>query len=471
MKHKTLRFLTAGALCLSLFFGSPGLITSLAAPRYMPGVTAEMSDPAFWSKNVEDPNALLADPYKIAELNASFLAALDCKMNDLKHYDDFFDGDAFKQRMTESAAKEMEKFANGKYFDMAGNTVTAEFLAPVLENLAGLHVSSKQYVSYGICTNRSDIRSYPTIQIVTDALGDIDYDEFQLGELRVGEPVIIKAMSADRLYYYVVSDCVSGWTFVGDIAVCKDKNEWLAASEIPADRALVVAEGKFRLERSNTNPDISERLLTLGTVLKQATDAEAEITITNRRAFNNYAAWLPMRDENGKYYKKLVLIPENRGVHEGYLPLTTNNILNTAFSMLGDAYGWGAMLGSVDCSAYIRDIYHCFGLNLPRNTTWQSAMPVAKLTFEKEAPVTLKKEVLNTLPPGAVLFFSGHEMMYLGHVGDNYYVISSVSSIKDAESGTKMRLRGIVISTLETNRMSGHTWLEDIHTALLPYVN
>ena len=66
----------------------------------------------------------------------------------------------------------------------------------------------------------------------------------------------------------------------------------------------------------------------------------------------------------------------NRDVHQGYLDFTQAGIITQAFKCLGDRYGWGGMLKSPDCSAYALNVYRCFGLNIPRNTTWQSLMPV-----------------------------------------------------------------------------------------------
>ena len=169
----------------------------------------------------------------------------------------------------------------------------------------------------------------------------------------------------------------------------------------------------------------------------------------------------------------MVLISQHSAVSVGYLPLTSQNVLRVAFSMLGDAYGWGAMLDSADCSSYIRDIYKCFGLELPRNTTWQEAMPVVKCEMGKlpqnAEGDAVKAALLDTLPPGAVLYFPGHTMMYLGKVDGNYYVISSVSSVADPETGKYLRVRSVVVNTLSMKRMSGKTWMNCLDMALIPY--
>ena len=61
-------------------------------------------------------------------------------------------------------------------------------------------------------------------------------------------------------------------------------------------------------------------------------------------------------------------------------------------------------------------------------------------------------------------------MMYLGRVSDEYYVISSVSSIADPETGKYLRVRGVVVNNLSVKRLSGKTWLNCINLAVVPYL-
>ncbi len=84
---------------------------------------------------------------------------------------------------------------------------------------------------------------------------------------------------------------------------------------------------------------------------------------------------------------------------------------------LGDRYGWGGMLDSRDCSSYVREVYLCFGIALPRNTTWQAQIPsridnISGLSEEE------RKQYLDKLPVGSILQIPGHEMIYLGKSGD-----------------------------------------------------
>ena len=134
--------------------------------------------------------------------------------------------------------------------------------------------------------------------------------------------------------------------------------------------------------------------------------------------------------------------------------------------MLGDAYGWGGMLGSEDCSGYVRNVYRCFGLELARNTTWQSAMPVKKYDMT-DFTIKKKEAVLDELPLGSILFFPGHEMLYLGKVDGRYYVIDSVSSIMKPGTNQVQRVRSVIINPLDIKRRNGELWIESMNTAIV----
>ena len=128
------------------------------------------------------------------------------------------------------------------------------------------------------------------------------------------------------------------------------------------------------------------------------------------------------------------------------------------------------MLDSVDCSNYIRYIYKCFGLSLARNTTWQCAMPVRKYDVSS-ATVKEKEALLDTLPAGTVLYFKGHEMLYLGKADGSYYVISALGTVKDFDSDVILNVRSIVVNTLNIVRPNGKTWLQSLDTMLIPYLS
>ena len=164
-----------------------------------------------------------------------------------------------------------------------------------------------------------------------------------------------------------------------------DKEEWLSAWDFAHEDALVVWGDKVYTEYSNSGKETSELMLTMGTVLEIAKNINPNELIDLRSAYNNHVVWMPIRNDDGSYSKKLTLISESEDVSVGYLPLTKYNISRVALSALGNIYGWGGSLHSEDCSGYIRNIYKCFGFELARNTNWQSSMPMAKVDMKNMA--------------------------------------------------------------------------------------
>ena len=61
-------------------------------------------------------------------------------------------------------------------------------------------------------------------------------------------------------------------------------------------------------------------------------------------------------------------------------------------------------------------------------------------------------------------------MTYLGTVKNKAYVISSTSSMMDPKKdGQRLRVRSVVINTLDIKRANGNTWLESLSAATIPF--
>ncbi len=462
-KHLFL-ILTAAAMLLTC-------VPAAAGTEYLPEVTAEMTDPSFWAAKVSEPDLIRADPESFEALNAGFLATPECCMIDLKKDYPAYNGKDFQHRLANDAAGVIALYSSGGNYGMDGRRLTAEDFAGIAEAVENAEASETQEVQYAVAVALADVRSLPTDMLVTDDPEDLDYDELELSVVRVNEPVVVRGRTADGQWYCCDNFCVSGWIKAEQLAVCRDREEWLDAWQIPAEEAVVVTGSKIYLDRANVNSASSGRMLTMGTVLRSVSEAEYDPRVTNRALFHNIAVRLPARDAEGRYTCTTALIPERAEVSEGFLPLTTRNILNTAFSSLGQAYGWGGMLSVPDCSGFLRDVYKCFGLEIPRNTTWQSAMPAMKKDFTG-LDAGQRQAVLDELPPGTILFFRGHEMLYLGTENGLHYVISSTGSIMAPGGTNVMRIRSVIINTLEeTFRANGNSWLEDLHTAVVPYLS
>ncbi len=448
-------------ICLMLSLGSA------AFGALMPDVTADMSRPGYWSDLQTDPTALLMTPEEIAAQNAANIAASGTNMFDLKNAPDTINGVSQREALQRSGSADAAYYL-GWTFQTDGSKADQAFYDAMIANMADPNASEAQPVRYAVAVNRTTLHTFPSDAQILDDPADPEFDYQHLTGVRVNEPLVIYAESADGAFYLVHSVCCPGWVPAEDVAVCADREEWLSAWDFAPEDTLVVW-GTYTTALSIVAPEVSRRLLTQGTTLQRVVLEDRNALVNNRAAYNNHVVWLPVRNDDGSYAKQLCLIAEHAEASVGYLPMTQENIMKAAFAVLGDAYGWGGMMLADDCSGYVRSIYKCFGLELARNTNWQQQMPVLQLNLNGLTDEQ-KTAAIRRLPLGATLFFSGHEMMYLGCVNDKLYVVSAVSSIMNPDAdGRRQRARDVMINTLDVKRANGNTWLRSLIAADVPY--
>lgn len=459
-------------------------IPALAEVAYLDNVTADMSNPTFWSDKMKEPDKILADADAIAAINKSILETSATNTNDLAAWTaTTFNGVTMAANLKKSAQSDANYlYSVGSTYDQNGKkcSTIAEVYGDMIDNCVDESATESMPVQYGIITTRTVIRNFPSFGTLYDDPSDPDFDNMFQTSLNVNEPVIIRARSNDKKFFHVVAECSQGWVAAEDLAICKDRDEWLDAWQFDADQTLVVYDDKIMTETSYYAPEVSKRELSMGTTLKLADKSEWTARIINRAPYNNHVVWMPVRNDDGSFKKELALISENRRVSEGFLPLTSANISMVALNFLGDCYGWGGMLDSEDCSGYVRDVYKCFGFKLARNTNWQAAQPVKKYTFsaisastDAETKAAKRKEkidIIKKMPVGSVLIFSGHEMIYLGCDNDKLYVISSVSNMRPESAAKATRIRDVAINTLDVLRSNGQTWLDALINVQVPYL-
>lgn len=463
MKKFLNRILSAVLMLCVLFSLS---VPSAASVSYMPDVTAEMSHADFWASLSSDPDAILMTRGEIKAQNADTALVSGTMVMDLKSAAETFHG-IERNKAIQASAKSDAEYYFGWTYGSDGKKAEWKYYQKMIDNCVDPHAKKEQAVRYGICVNRTVLKVFPSDNPIWDDPNDSDFDYQALSGIRVNEPILIYTTSKDGKYYLARISCCSGWVKASDVAICKDKAEWLDAWDIADDEVLVVTGNKIYTDTSNTHPEVSKRMLTLATKLRCVDPATVAGLVNNRSPYHNYIVELPVRDADGSYRKMLALIPETADVSEGYLPMTQRNIVRIAMANLGDAYGWGGMMDVEDCSSLVRLIYECFGLDVARNGNWQWLMNVAKIDMANMSTEE-KCLILDKLPLGTALSFSGHEMMYLGKVDGKYYVYSTASKIADPADGKKiLRTRGVMINTLDVKRANGHTWMQDLYRAFL----
>ena len=391
-------------------------------------------------------------------------------MFDLTAMDATYDATSLKESLAQGIIADMpskDVYANGSLIDKDA------YYQTIASAVTATGWSNECSVKYGVAVAQTQIRSIPSPHFIGYSATDSD-DEVTSSALRVNEPFVIKQVATvgGQTFYYGYSNNVPGWVASSDIAICDTKAQWLDAwqTSLTGNDFIVVTGDYFTLSESVYSRASSGLKLTMGTTLKLVPDSSIPRNIAMRGTWNNYVVYIPTRKADGGYEKQMALIAQNKPVNEGYLPLTSNNMLSLAFSYLGDTYGWGGMLDSVDCSLYVRNIYKCFGLEMPRNTNWQQSVAGTKADISAYDAAT-KAALISKCAPGTPLYMSGHTMIYIGTVDGVNYCISALGSVADSAGYVDVVTENsVTITSLLVRRRNGSTWLENITSAVIPWV-
>lgn len=441
---------------------------------YQSDVTAEMAKAEYWIEQCENPDEVMLDAVGIEEANAKMRADSNTSLNDLLSRPETYDGTTRKTNLANAIDSDVKTGrVNGRTFYLDGVQVedADAFFEDIKENILGAETTSADPTKYGLCVKRAEMKMAPVEECVGWSATDPD-DEFLNSALNVNEPIIIEAVTADGKFYWGRGLNCNGWVAAENIALCDDKETWKSMWTGTGEDILVVTTNRITLAASNLIPESSKLELMLGTTLPLVPEDEVPEQIGERGTWYNYVVYVPTRDEQGKFVRSVALISMNQNVSVGYLPFTKRNVLNVAFTCLGERYGWGGMLDAMDCSLYTRCIYKCFGFELPRNTTWQTKIPSDNIDLSGMTDEE-KKEAIRSCEPGSLLMFSGHITMYIGEANGKLYVISAVGSLAESETaGEEVNVQsmyGVAVNSLDVRRRSGNTWLTSLITAVRPW--
>jgi len=210
-----------------------------------------------------------------------------------------------------------------------------------------------------------------------------------------------------------------GWVKACDIAIAKDKEE--VFDYLYADDFIVITGNHVRTQSNPYDDDVSEIRFDMGTRIPLEKDMPD--SLANQSTYGNYVIKLPSRDDKGNLVFKDGLISIKEDVHHGYIPYTRANVLNQAFKLIGDRYGWGDSFNGRDCSSFIMYVYKTFGFALPRNADEQEKCTGIAHQFSDDMSLIDRIETFKNIKPGAALYMPGHAMMFVGMDGGMPYII------------------------------------------------
>ena len=354
-------------------------------------------------------------------------------------------------------------------YTRSGQPVTRGYFRRREKNANLDSIGEVENISFGYSLENTVLCKYPTKDKVYEIGGNPYCDEMLQAELDVYMPVAVLHESTDGKWYYVLTYGYGGWVEKSRIVLCDSREQWLSFQA--PEQFLVVTGNELRVGTDTyTRHDMIR--LPMGTKLALVSEDELPESVNGRDTEGNYVVGVPAAGSDGSWQEGYLLIPKTADVSEGYLTFNTDNILKQSMKFYGQIYGWAGDYDSVDCSAMTRRIYACFGASLPRSAKAQSDMNGYYRNNVSYKGEQGKIKTLEKTPAGALLYFPGHVMLYLGTVDGHPYCISAVGSVAELnEHGQyqKKYVNSVIISDLtDTYRMDGRTWLESLEIIVTP---
>ena len=340
-----------------------------AAPTQLPGVERPMKAAGFWVSRHPAADKVVLTPAEIKEFNASV-------QKDLKLTKDIlqilapFSGKALKATLE----KTLQDLQGKKYY---AGPVKAEknFFNEVRANMNLAAIPEEVQPQFGFVVRFADQRFLPTLQGLSEKPDDADFDELQNSDLDVGTPVVILQHSADHKWYYVLSELLDGWVDAEQVALARrpDIEDFFSAENFAV---ITVAKADIFSDLEQTQYHDYVRM---------------GVRLPIEQIFDNgvVEVRIPVRSSDGILSFEAGYIKE-KDLHQGYLPYTPRHMIEQAFALLYEPYGWGGMHGEQDCSRFLQEIFATVGISLPRNSSQQAEVGRRLAQFNEKS--TEKKD-------------------------------------------------------------------------------
>ncbi len=447
---------------------------TMQPPVCAPKVEGFMLKPAYWIEKIGDAEKLILNDERITEFNKKSFRKMKYKgfeewLYDLKKYPKKITKEKLLNTMKSYSSKKV--FPSKTCYDIHTNKIPKTVKKEVLYQANFDGIPDEILVEWGILVKREDVKAFPTDTVFAEESKGIDFDLFQLTVLPVGSPVVILHQSKNGKWYYIQSMIYKGWVKKENLALAKNKKEVFDYAN--SDKFLIVTESRIETEPNPFIKEISNILFQMGDKIPliEFDEIPESIPINNLHAQSPHGCYvvkIPVKDEEGHLEFRLALIARSNDICEGYLPYTRRNIIQQAFKLLGERYGWNGMFKRRDCSQFIMNVYKTMNIIIPSYTRMQEEGAAGK-SIEFSGSIQRRESVLNKLQPGDPIHLKGHVVMYLGKVGENHYIIHSGYGyrVKNKDGRIKpVTVLGIFISEVHQLLMSEEkSYLEAFTTA------
>ncbi|MCC6712720.1 MAG: monofunctional biosynthetic peptidoglycan transglycosylase [Candidatus Dadabacteria bacterium] len=411
-------------------------------PRTVPfsGVDAGLEKPGFWTSRIKDPDSIVMSPGEIREFNlrARRIAAgvdifgLPERLPAREVRDKVIEASGLDIHESPGEGAVLISLPPSSPVKYGGNgtPLSAGYYAGVVRDLGTADIACEVEVRYAIAVRHTEIYCWPSAERVRNGKHDHDFNRGLLDSLLPGDKAAVVHASPDGEWLFVMAGFIDGWIRAVDAAFAPRE----AVLEYPGMDFLVVTSPGAATENGaglgmGTKLPLSARGDGLYTVKLPSSDADGNLVFTDDSVRAGF-------------------------VHEGFLPYTRAGVIEAAFKFLGTAYSWGGGKEGEDCSSYLKAVFGMFGVELPRNSSTQSA--VGRIILKNtviEKPLKARRALAKEWVPGITLLRPpDHIMLYIGEHDGRRYAIHSVWEI--SSDGGLVRIAKVAVTDLELGSSS-----------------
>lgn len=452
MKMKKMALISMIMILLTACTSKSGGEIQVSGKPNLVGAYQEMNLPTYWNDKLDNPDELIMSKKQIEDFNKKITDSEATKCIDLDSYKKTLEKDELLEKLRLYTVPEEPRYID----DIA---VSDDYYEQLLSNRNEAKVKDENPVRFGVIIQNTQVRNFPTSDVSYSEANDIDFDMGCESVLKSGERVLILHESTDQSWQYVQAYNYIGWVKTEDTAYCTN-DEWKSIAE--NTDWLTVTGNRIILDVNNSNLKVSSKEFTMGTKFMLVKDKPLDVDGVFTES--SYVVLIPTREENGDLKLVETRIPQGLDVTEGFLEYTPRNVITQAFKMLGERYGWGGLWNARDCASYIMDVYHCFGVNLPRNADSQAAVPAKRVDVSKYSDEQ-KEALILKQPIGTLLEINGHIMIFIGEYENKPFVIQQAFSFIPKEDEKLVTAGCSFVSNLEIKRgNTGKSFLREIRT-------
>lgn len=376
-------------------------------PTYIKNLSRKMKSPGYWISKLQNPDEIILSSEQITKHNQEIYNK-PLWVTNILNYPKVIRKASFQRQINRT----FRLFLREPYLNSSLKIIPRKEINDLKNNAKPSVAGNYLRIKYALTTNYTDVRLLPSNESFLYNKETFDIDRSQVAGLDIGEPIIVISQTRDKKWNYIVSCVAEGWIKADDCAYT-DYNtisKWINKKNF-----IVVTETKTDLFLDEQMCEYHDyvRMGATFPLIKECNET--------------YCVDFPKANKQNKlFFDKAYILKAN--ANKGYLPYTQRNILNIAFQHLNSPYSWGGQDGEQDCSTFIRQIFSCFGLLLPRNSSSQIRCGVHPVRIDVKDPIEVKSKKIidNAVEAISLLTLPGHIMLYIGNENNTPYVIHAI---------------------------------------------